>query len=492
MKKRIALFISLFVGGLSCTDFDVENLNAPDGKDVLNYERISHYAEDLYREWFNGVQSSFSPNLAVLADQFTYSFSWWPKQIRLGNEPRQQWDNRYQIAGSYTFDIWQSLYNVVNAGSDILGFINSRQANELEESEREILTAWSNFNLGISLGYIALLFDRGFINTDDAGNFSPELVHWYELIPESIKYLDRCIEICNNHSFILPDNYIAGTNYSNLELKKLSNTFAARIIANSPRNATQNDTLDWTKVLQNATNGIDFDHNVEVGQSDVNNWEDWFKYYSINEYFFRIDHRIINLLDPQYPHHYPSLIWPDSIPEMATSADARLSSDFGFEELIPSPSWGIYSLSHYSYCRYHHMMSGAVLQGIGPLILRWENDLLIAEALVRTDGDPDMAIAILNDPEGPRKSRGELPDIPMGSGKDYILDVIFYERDIELIATGLGISFFDMRRRDMMQTGSLLHFPIPEVELPVLGIDYYTFGGVENADGINTSNGGWL
>jgi hypothetical protein len=43
-----------------------------------------------------------------------------------------------------------------------------------------------------------------------------------------------------------------------------------------------------------------------------------------------------------------------------------------------------------------------------------------------------------------------------------------------------------------MQTGSLLHFPIPEVELPVLGIDYYTFGGVENADGINTSNGGWL
>ncbi len=481
-------------GGLSCSDFDVENLNAPDSKDILTYDYITQLADDLYREWFNSVQGSFiSPNLAVLADQFNYSHSWWPKQIRFGDEPRQQWNNRGSSeGGSRIRFIWQSFYNVVNAGSDILQFINSRQANELEESEREMLTAWSNFNVGISLGYIALLFDRGFINTDDAGNFSPELVHWYELIPESIQYLDRCIEICNNHSFVLPDDFIAGTNYSNLELKKLANTFAARIMAYSPRNATRSDTLDWTRVLQYAANGIDFDHTVEVGQPDVNNWEDWSKYYSINEYFFRIDHRIINLLDPQYPHHYPSLIWPDSIPKVASSPDARLSSDFSFEEHTPPPEMGIYSLSHYSYCRYHHMVSEAGLQGKSPLILKWENDLLVAEALVRTHGDPDMAIAILNDPEGLRKSRGELPDIPLGSGNEYILDVIFYERDIELIATGMGISFFDMRRRDMLQTGSLLHFPIPEVELPILGIDYYTFGGVENADGINTSDGGWF
>lgn len=479
-------------GGLSCADFDVENLNAPDNRGILTYDYITQRADDLYREWFNSVQGYFSPNLAVLADQLTYSYASSPKQLRLGNEPRQQWNNRYQAGSWYTMDIWQSLFNVVNAGSDILQFLNSSQSNEVQENERAMLTAWSNFNVGISLGYIALLFDRGFINNYEEGNFSQEFVNWYELTPKSIQYLDRCIEICNNHSFILPDNYIAGTNYSNRELKKLTNTFAARIIAYSPRNGTQNDTADWTRVLQYANNGIDFDHKVEVGQADVNNWEDWSKYYNLYEFFFRIDHRIINFMDPYYPHHYPAFTWPDSIPKVATSPDARLLSDFSFEESIPPPIYGIYSLSHYSFCRYLHMVSGTGLQGNSPLILKWENDLLVAEALARTQSDPKLAIAVLNDPEGPRKSRGELPDLPSGTDREQILDAIFYERDIELIATGMGISFFDMRRRDMLQTGSLLHFPIPEVELNLLDLDYYTYGGVENADGNNTSNGGWF
>jgi len=58
--------------------------------------------------------------------------------------------------------------------------------------------------------------------------------------------------------------------------------------------------------------------------------------------------------------------------------------------------------------------------------------------------------------------------------------------------TGSGISFFDMRRRDMLQRGTLLHFPIPANELLNAEMDLYTFGGVENADGINTSNAGWF
>jgi len=73
-----------------------------------------------------------------------------------------------------------------------------------------------------------------------------------------------------------------------------------------------------------------------------------------------------------------------------------------------------------------------------------------------------------------------------------LLKAIFYERDIELIQTGFGIAFFDMRRRDMLQPGTLLHFPIPAKELMVMNMPLYTFGGVANADGINTSNGGWF
>jgi hypothetical protein len=76
--------------------------------------------------------------------------------------------------------------------------------------------------------------------------------------------------------------------------------------------------------------------------------------------------------------------------------------------------------------------------------------------------------------------------------KEEALEAIFYERDIELIQAGFGIAFFDMRRRDMLQYGTMLHFPIPAKELMVMVMPTYTFGGEANADGINTSNGGWF
>ena len=49
-----------------------------------------------------------------------------------------------------------------------------------------------------------------------------------------------------------------------------------------------------------------------------------------------------------------------------------------------------------------------------------------------------------------------------------------------------------MRRRDKLQEGTPLHFPIPSKELNVVGTPVYTFGGVSNADGTGTSNGGWF
>jgi len=49
-----------------------------------------------------------------------------------------------------------------------------------------------------------------------------------------------------------------------------------------------------------------------------------------------------------------------------------------------------------------------------------------------------------------------------------------------------------MRRRNMLQPGTLLHFPIPAKELMVMQLPLYTFGGVGNEDGINTSYGGWF
>jgi hypothetical protein len=49
-----------------------------------------------------------------------------------------------------------------------------------------------------------------------------------------------------------------------------------------------------------------------------------------------------------------------------------------------------------------------------------------------------------------------------------------------------------MRRRIMLQKGTILHYPVPGKELETLGLENYTYGGESNADGINTSNGKWF
>ena len=131
-------------------------------------------------------------------------------------------------------------------------------------------------------------------------------------------------------------------------------------------------------------------------------------------------------------------------------------------------------------------------ESLGPMkeLSAYDNQLMLAEAYARTNMIAEAA-AIINNPDNPRIARGQLPEVL--ENKDDILNVIFYERYIELFNNGYLISFCDMRRTDDLQYGTPLHFPVPAADLITLGKDIYTFGGEKNADGVNTSTGGdWI
>ena len=85
--------------------------------------------------------------------------------------------------------------------------------------------------------------------------------------------------------------------------------------------------------------------------------------------------------------------------------------------------------------------------------------------------------------------RGQLPDVAAGTSASDVLWTVFYERDIELMLSGMGIGFFDMRRRDMLQRGTIMHYPVPMTELEIIQVPVYTIGGTP--DGENVSNGSW-
>src|SRR5690606_12806015 len=103
-----------------------------------------------------------------------------------------------------------------------------------------------------------------------------------------------------------------------------------------------------------------------------------------------------------------------------------------------------------------------------------------AEALLHIGGgDPAAASAIVN--AGTRTTRGELP--PVAADAQAVYDAIHYERMVEFAYTGMGISFFEMRKENLLQVGTLLHFPVPGRALDAIPEPYYTYGGTDGVAG---------
>jgi len=181
-------------------------------------------------------------------------------------------------------------------------------------------------------------------------------------------------------------------------------------------------------------------------------------------------------MDPNSPAKFTG-----TIPPAATSADARLASDFQFHgAVIGDPARGIYMQSPYSHKRYrfHARTSPSAATGPVPYVLQAENDLLWAEGLIRSGGSLATAASLINKT---RVTRGQLAPATAADGAAKLLDYVYYERVVDLLNTS-GVELMDGRRFDKIQAGTLRHLPVPAKELEILRLPIYTFGGVGQPD----------
>jgi len=491
-KYFLVLFFILSLSGCSENMHSVDP-DIPGSVNILgSREDILIVASDFFRIWFNAMQdykSGCSDVMSGMADQMTMGLSHFPYMT---SEPRLEFLNSTTYRPNINQTLWDDSYRNVSFINDVLNILPDASEIGMSTEDIDMLSAWCYFNSGIIHGYLALNYDKAIIldHTSDLSNITYE--PYWEVGTAALGYLDKAINIIGSGTWTLPDEYIRGYNLTAAELKQLANSYAARIVAYMPRNAEQNSLVDWSRVLQYAQNGITWTLAPDI---DHDRWDDYLKVYGVYPGWMRIDHRIINLMDHDYPSRWPAdgSSWntPDGEdPGPASSADQRLTSDFEYHENNSFyPANGYYHFSHYRYARYDNLVANFWYgEGPAPIFRKWENDLLIAEAKVRSNNELIGALNILNDPAGPRKSRGGLPDI-VSYDTDEILDYIFYERDIELILTQGGTPFYDMRRRDMLQVGTILHFPIPASELELAQEEWYTISGTP--DGVNISAGGW-
>jgi hypothetical protein len=498
------VILTLLCMCFGCLELDVRNPNNPNNETVLSDAgNLTSITSSIFYGTFRGyytldpATSPYSVNIALdfAADHTTMTnnfCSWW--QL-FKQEPRQTldnsiaWPNKAQIAEPW--NAWNGA--VVNANTVISTLEKKELSNDLKG-----LLATVYFCRAMSLGYIANIYDKGYIVPIIAESYKPVLVPYTEVLQASLDNFNKAIDLFKSvPDFVLPNNILNGLGYTADQMIALSKTYYVHFLVSSSRTAAQNAAVDWAKVKAYASEGITDDFIINA---DGTNFTHPFQSSSAIFWYFRVDHRVMRHFNPNLPKRFPNQTQASSSPYTEAflkgsgyNGDKRLDAYFMFEPDMsffrPARNNGTLR-SHYRIKRFDDFANGI---GPSPIMYAYANQLYLAEAEAML-GNTGNAVAILNDPSNPRKAVGQMPDVSSAISKQEVLNLIFAERDIELGRTEFALSFTDMRRKNALQIGTPLHLPVPADELTTLGVPVYTFGGVANADGINTADGSnsWL
>jgi hypothetical protein len=511
-----------FVGACN-PDLNVTNPNAPDvARAISTPSDVRSLIGSSYNGVYLGMQGCYggscSPNpgiaTGVMADVMTMAFGNFGARFN-GQEPRLAYNNSSAASdGTVASDPYDAMYGSLGAANDGLKAIKRgiavKESNSAPD-ETPQFQAFAWLVQGMALGFESEIFDKGFIVTEDTEG-TATLVDYKAVRDGAMASFDKAIAAATGKGWEIPPEFTPGIDLTATNFVKMANTMAARTLAYNARNATENTATDWARVLKYANAGIStgsapFDLNMQGDGG--NSWYDLTKGYGdlADGSWVRVDQRIIQEADPSQPTEYTSTT-PPPFPNIA---DLRFShgtpnaqgnieqkgADFWFEKTIPyAVARGVYFFSQWAHARYidhSYYVDNPFLTSV-PYVLAAENDLLIAEALVRTGGDLNRAATLINKT---RVGRGGLPGVSAATPKTDLLGAIFYERDVELFDTGAGQGWFDRRRIDKdvtynglaigniwapkggsnLQLGTPRHLPLPAKELETLGMPVYTYGG---------------
>ena len=462
-------------------DLTIPNTNEPDTKRAISTPSdVQQLAATSIADWHDAT-NEMNPalGLAVMADALTGSYNNFGMNLSSA-EPRIAYPNN-TTGGDYTDmaeDPWYNNYTALSEANDALGAVANGISIDPGYAEIAMLTQ------GLTLGNIALIFDKGWAVDETMELPLPieNIKPYQDVAAFAMTKFDAVIAATQGASWELPHDVlpIEGVDLTAENIGKLANTMAARVLAYTPRNATENSAVDWNRVLQYASNGISsgtpFDFSIREDGGTI--WWDGLKAYGNWESWVRVSMRVMHEMNPNLPERYTTC---SAIPEDAAGfADNRYETDFTYFANIPFQCVrGAWHFSNWEHSRYGSKATqGDVTYnvetwtGVAPMVLAAENDLLWAEALVRTGGDLGVAASLVNKT---RVGRGGLT--PVAADAEAILDAIHYEQDVELLATSGGLHWFNRRRIDGLQPGTPRHLPIPAKELEIDQLPTYTFGG---------------
>lgn len=470
----------------ACNDLDVTNPNNPDVERALSSpEDVISLSISTLNSWYLNATTIEDPHMqSVTADVTSANFGNFG--MRFNNlEPRVAYVNSSANNDRFvTEEAWDFSYGTIGAANDALRAIKgglSLGSPTITEKYQHL----AMFSQAASYFKLGLMFDKAFVVTEDSDPaVLPVLVPYSEVVDSASVMFDRLIAASAGKShvyavtdFPMPDGALTST-----RLNRIANTMHALLLAYEPRNPAQAAAVDWAKVAALADKGIGtgsagapFDVEVQGDGLgfDGGTWYSYLAAYGDERTWIRVDHRVINRMNPSVPPKFNGTIPPEG-----SSPDARYTSDFSYvPPPIGDPARGIYMQSVFVHDRYfdHTLLSPTPGQTAVPVFLAAESDLVRAEALIRSGGSKITAAQLINNT---RVNRGGLPPATGLESNDALLSMISYERDIELINTSGTTLWWRRSITDQpIQAGTPCQLPIPAKELETLGLPIYTFGG---------------
>lgn len=529
----IIVFAGLFVlagcdGGLA--DLEVDNTNDPNRAQALaNASDLVSLMGGATSTALFASSSIWGVHLGGLADQTTSTnrfLSFWDFTF----QPRQRLNNRTTYADSdIIFDPWSDFNGSLSSANEIIGLIEVDGESIVLEDGTDVtnkLLASAYFVRGVSRGYLGMVYNQAYIVEPGTDLSQLEPQPYTDVTAAAVSDLDRAIDIASNNDFTW--DLVPGTSaYSSAQLAEIANSFAARFLMNEPRTNAEASALPasrWETIIDYAENGVGASGSLpsftpaSVGETFFTEYADW-NTFILNAGtpdeagYLPTDLKIMHLLDPSYPTDYPD----DGVLGEVESDDPRAeyysyTEAFGF--LNPSRDRSLFS----NYWNLRMYANNAWFLRTGdpvPLITGTEMQYIKAEANLWL-GNLDQAAAELNNsPRGtvPTDLEIDLPSEQIGNfdfgaaegiaagitmdGSETpaeFVRALHEEYSIELdIMAGIGVHLAFMRRHDLLQEGTPLHYPIPGAELEITQSEYYTFGGVDFAgqDGTASGSNSW-
>ena len=497
----------------ACLDLDVTNVNEADRTRALSQASdVEALISGTFRTWWDLQQGRApGPAMSSMADEISGSQANYGFQdqgmepaIPIVNQTAYQW-------GYWVYDPWLLANRALASIRDGLQSIDDLGLEigpDGQDTPRAL--AFAKFMQGLLLGNIALQYDRGFVLDETVADpNSLELQPYPAVMAAAQEKLATARQMAGQGSFTIPAGWMGTDAYSSEQFIRLTHSYQARYMVQVARTPQERAAVNWAEVIGHVDQGVTEDFGVNLdGPSGV--WTVVLK--DLMGIGSDVDLALIGPADQAGSYSaYEATPPAQKEPFIIDTDDRRIHGDTPTDpgvyvhyrpNLIQPAERGAWYLGNYAPWWYWDIDQTGF--GFAPDLTVVEMGFLKAEAHIRM-GSPALALPYVNER---RVAVGQLPpadvdgvsgdrcvpraagllakasDRPEGTCAD-LLQTLIYEKQIETAHLYAGSSWYDHRGFGTLRTGRAYQSPIPQVDLDLLDLEVYTFGGVGGESSAN-------